>query len=117
MLYGMMSYNSMTSDCNFFTSNILKNNKFLHLKKKESVKVTLTCKNTQFSAKLFRMLYVVVNYKSMTSHLYFHTSHIPKNTYHHLKNINFLTLKSKKNQLKFILNCKPYNHFFKIWIS
>src|SRR5210317_1789567 len=106
MLYVVVNYKSMTSDYHFHTSNLPKNNKhhlknsnYLNLKpKKIQYKLHWNAKTHIFLQTFFRMLYVVVNYKSMTSDYHFLTSNLPKNNKHHLKNSTYLNLKQKKNQ-------------------
>src|SRR6056300_372204 len=98
----------MTSDYHFLTSNNpkniihhLKNSNFLILKTKmNQYKLHWNAKAHFFLQNFFRMLYVVVNYKSITSDYCFHTSNILKNNKHHLKITKFLHLKSQKNQYK-----------------
>src|SRR6056300_514724 len=106
MLYVIVSYKSMTSDYHFLTSNnhkntnqYLKNINFLNQKpKKNQYKLHWNAKTHIFLQNFFKMLYVVVNYKSMTSYYHFLTSNNHKNIIHHLNNSNYLNLKLKKNQ-------------------
>src|SRR5210317_2026292 len=106
LLYVVMNYKSMTSDYHFLTSNNpkntnyhLKTSNFLILKtKKNQHKLQWNAKTHIFLQNFFRMLYVVVNYKLMTSDYHFLTSNLPKNIIHHLKTSNYLNLKLKKNQ-------------------
>src|SRR5210317_1432246 len=105
MLYVVVNYKSMTSDYHFLTSNIpkntnqyLKNSNYLNLKpKKNQYKMHWNARTHIFLQNFFRMLYVVVNYKSMTSYHHFNTSNNHKNIIHHLKNINFLNQKPNNN--------------------
>src|SRR5210317_830497 len=60
----------------------------------------LNTKTQFFLQNFFRMLYVVMSYKSMTSDYCFHTSNILKNNKHHLKITKLLHFKYKKNQYK-----------------
>src|SRR6056300_487784 len=98
----------MTSDYHFLTANNpknifhhLKNSNYLNLKpKKNQYKLHWNAKTHIFLQNFFRMLYVILNYKSMTSDYHFLISNNPKNTNHHLKNSNFLILKTKMNQYK-----------------
>src|SRR5210317_312538 len=60
----------------------------------------LNTKTHCFLQNFFRMLYVVMSYKSMTSDYCFLTSNILKNNKHHLKITKFLHLKSQKDQYK-----------------
>src|SRR5210317_2245530 len=104
MLYVVVNYKSMTSDYHFLTSNNPKNTKhylktsnYLNLKpKKNQYKIHWNAKTHIFLQNFFRMLYVIVNYKSMTSYYHFHTSNLFKNTNLHQKIPNFLNLKLKK---------------------
>src|SRR6056300_326921 len=127
MLYVVVNYKSMTSDYHFLTLDIpkntnqyLKNSNYLNLKpKKNQYKLHWNAKTHIFLQNFFRMLYVVVNYKSMTSDYHFLTSDIPKNTNQYLKNSNYLNLKPKKNQYKLHWNAKTHiflQTFFRMFI-
>src|SRR6056300_111887 len=104
MLYVMICYKSMTSDYSFHISNILKNNKhhlkitkFFHfISQKDQYKLFGNAKTHFFLQNFFRMLYVVMSYKSRTSYYCFLTSNILKSNKHHLKITKFLHLKSQK---------------------
>src|SRR5210317_1037799 len=115
----------MTSDYHFLTSNNpkniihhLKNSNYLNLNpKKNQYLLHWNAKTHIFLQTFFRMLYIVVNYKSMTSDYHFLTSNNPKNIIHHLKNSNYLNLNPKKNQYLLHWNAKTHiflQNFFKM---
>src|SRR5210317_1592023 len=94
MLYVVVNYKSMTSDYHFLTSNNPKN--IIHYLKTSNY-LNWNAKTHIVLQNFFKMLYVVVNYKSMSSEYHFLTSNNPKNTKHYLKTSNYLNLKPKKN--------------------
>src|SRR5210317_1380128 len=114
MLDVVMTCKSMTSDYSFHTSNPHKNNKhhlkipkFLYFKsQKDQYKLFGNAKTHFFLQNFFRMLYVVMTCKSMTSDYCFHTSNILKNNEHHLKIPKFLYFKSQKESIQVIWKCK-----------
>src|SRR5210317_819001 len=113
MLYVMICYKSMTSDYCFHTSNILKkqqtlsqNHKFSSFEiTKESIQVVLKCKNTLLSTNFFRMLYVMICYKSMTSDYCFHTSNILKKQQTSSQNHKISSFEITKESIQVILKC------------
>src|SRR5210317_563334 len=114
MLYVMICYKSMTSDYCFHTSNILKkqqtssqNHKISSFEiTKESIQVVLNAKTHFFLQNFFRMLYVMICYKSMASDYCFHTSNILKKQQTSSQNHKISSFEITKESIQYFMKCK-----------
>src|SRR6056300_1716339 len=123
MLYVMMNYKSMTSDYCFHTSNILtkqktstQNHKITSFEiTKESIKVTLKCKNTLLSTKLFQNVICNDELQAHDFRLSFSCFKSSQKHKSSSQNPKFFSFETKKESVKVTYQCKNTLFYTKLF--